>query len=206
MLPARAGVHGTRVDRRRRPRLHGEQSRGAREDEGRRLVHPGRFRELRLQPLARVPRRAGGRVQGPRHVTPANVANTFTYTLNLTRCLKGSASDLPAARPRRSDSRRSPRSRAAAARGSTTRRRWCSSSGSSCGGPERDSADACQLSVRRSAANAPNACLLMRPGRLELPRTIRSTRPSTLRVYQFRHRRVVAADYRPGPGAGGDVG
>ncbi len=31
---------------------------------------------------------------------------------------------------------------------------------------------------------------LVRPGRLELPRTIRSTRPSTLRVYQFRHRRV----------------
>ena len=37
----------------------------------------------------------------------------------------------------------------------------------------------------------------VRPGRLELPRTIRSTRPSTLRVYQFRHRRV-AADYRAG--------
>src|SRR2546423_12645934 len=33
----------------------------------------------------------------------------------------------------------------------------------------------------------------VRPGRLELPRTMRSTRPSTLRVYQFRHRRVVAA-------------
>jgi hypothetical protein len=29
----------------------------------------------------------------------------------------------------------------------------------------------------------------MRPRRLELPRTNRSTRPSTLRVYQFRHRR-----------------
>src|SRR5918998_5236794 len=36
----------------------------------------------------------------------------------------------------------------------------------------------------------------MRPGRLELPRAIRPTRPSTLRVYQFRHRRVAAADYR----------
>jgi hypothetical protein len=31
---------------------------------------------------------------------------------------------------------------------------------------------------------------LMRPRRLELPRTKRSTRPSTLRVYQFRHRRA----------------
>ena len=30
----------------------------------------------------------------------------------------------------------------------------------------------------------------VRPGRLELPRAIRPTRPSTLRVYQFRHERV----------------
>ena len=30
----------------------------------------------------------------------------------------------------------------------------------------------------------------MRPGRFELPRSKRTTRPSTLRVYQFRHRRV----------------
>jgi hypothetical protein len=30
----------------------------------------------------------------------------------------------------------------------------------------------------------------MRPGRFELPRPKRATRPSTLRVYQFRHRRV----------------
>jgi hypothetical protein len=29
----------------------------------------------------------------------------------------------------------------------------------------------------------------MRPSGLEPPRTIQSTRPSTLRVYQFRHRR-----------------
>jgi hypothetical protein len=39
----------------------------------------------------------------------------------------------------------------------------------------------------------------VRPGRLELPRAIRPTRPSTLRVYQFRHRRVTAADYRSRP-------
>ena len=32
----------------------------------------------------------------------------------------------------------------------------------------------------------------MRPGRFELPRSKRTTRPSTLRVYQFRHRRVAA--------------
>jgi hypothetical protein len=30
----------------------------------------------------------------------------------------------------------------------------------------------------------------MRPGRFELPRSKRTTRPSTLRVYQFRHRRL----------------
>jgi hypothetical protein len=30
----------------------------------------------------------------------------------------------------------------------------------------------------------------MRPGRLELPPRLHGTRPSTLRVYQFRHRRV----------------
>jgi hypothetical protein len=30
----------------------------------------------------------------------------------------------------------------------------------------------------------------VRPGRLELPPRLRRTRPSTLRVYQFRHRRV----------------
>ena len=42
----------------------------------------------------------------------------------------------------------------------------------------------------------------MRPGRLELPPRIRGTRPSTLRVYQFRHRRVVAGDYRRGMGIG----
>jgi hypothetical protein len=34
--------------------------------------------------------------------------------------------------------------------------------------------------------------VLVRPGRLELPRALRPTRPSTLRVYQFRHRRVTA--------------
>src|SRR3954447_21591799 len=41
----------------------------------------------------------------------------------------------------------------------------------------------------------------VRPGRLELPRGKPPTRPSTLRVYQFRHRRVNGADYRPGTGA-----
>ena len=63
--------------------------------------------------------------------------------------------------------------------------------------------------LRREAANpgalsngrGSSKALLVRPGRLELPRTIRSTRPSTLRVYQFRHRRVVAGDYRRGVGS-----
>jgi hypothetical protein len=47
----------------------------------------------------------------------------------------------------------------------------------------------------------------MRPRRLELPRTIRSTRPSTLRVYQFRHRRVGGQyrDARAGRQAGARV-
>jgi hypothetical protein len=45
----------------------------------------------------------------------------------------------------------------------------------------------------------------MRPRRLELPRTIRSTRPSTLRVYQFRHRRV-GGQYNLGFAAGRNVG
>ena len=35
----------------------------------------------------------------------------------------------------------------------------------------------------------------MRPGRLELPRPKRATRPSTLRVYQFRHRRLWEGEY-----------
>jgi site-specific DNA recombinase len=39
---------------------------------------------------------------------------------------------------------------------------------------------------------------LVRPSGLEPPRTKRSTRPSTLRVYQFRHRRR-GAEYSPGP-------
>lgn len=34
-----------------------------------------------------------------------------------------------------------------------------------------------------------SGAFLMRPRGLEPPRTIQSTRPSTLRVYQFRHRR-----------------
>jgi hypothetical protein len=38
----------------------------------------------------------------------------------------------------------------------------------------------------------------MRPSGLEPPRTIRSTRPSTLRVYQFRHERR-AGEYIRGP-------
>src|ERR1017187_9770591 len=37
----------------------------------------------------------------------------------------------------------------------------------------------------------------MPPRSLELPRTNQSTRPSTLRVYQFRHRRV-GGQYSPG--------
>src|SRR4051794_35493394 len=44
---------------------------------------------------------------------------------------------------------------------------------------------------------------IMRPGRLELPRDIRPTRPSTLRVYQFRHRRVRVAQYRADFGSSG---
>src|SRR5919204_2666002 len=39
---------------------------------------------------------------------------------------------------------------------------------------------------------------LVRPGRLELPPGIPRTRPSTLRVYQFRHRRVAGANYSGG--------
>src|SRR6202012_2991236 len=38
----------------------------------------------------------------------------------------------------------------------------------------------------------------MRPRGLEPPRTIQSTRPSTLGVYQFRHRRV-GGEYSPEP-------
>ena len=41
---------------------------------------------------------------------------------------------------------------------------------------------------------------LMRSSGLEPPRTIRSTRPSTLRVYQFRHERR-AGEYIPAPGS-----
>jgi hypothetical protein len=40
----------------------------------------------------------------------------------------------------------------------------------------------------------------VRPRGLEPPRTNQSTRPSTLRVYQFRHRRV-AGQYIPVPWA-----
>src|SRR5215213_1042239 len=40
----------------------------------------------------------------------------------------------------------------------------------------------------------------MRPGRLELPRGKPPTRPSTLRVYQFRHRRVTARIIEAGAG------
>src|SRR3954465_2364109 len=42
--------------------------------------------------------------------------------------------------------------------------------------------------------------LLVRPGRLELPRGKPPTRPSTLRVYQFRHRRVTARIIEPALG------
>jgi hypothetical protein len=51
-----------------------------------------------------------------------------------------------------------------------------------------------------SSGRDSNKTTEVRPGRLELPPRIRGTRPSTLRVYQFRHRRVVAGDYRPGKG------
>jgi hypothetical protein len=52
--------------------------------------------------------------------------------------------------------------------------------------------------IRRVAAEPPPkiaitrrpARISMRPGRLELPPRLHRTRPSTLRVYQFRHRRV----------------
>ena len=40
---------------------------------------------------------------------------------------------------------------------------------------------------------------VMRPGRLELPRSKRTTRPSTLRVYQFRRRRVREPSIEPAP-------
>src|ERR1700741_1586029 len=43
----------------------------------------------------------------------------------------------------------------------------------------------------------------MRPGRLELPPRLHRTRPSTLRVYQFRHRRVEAPSIEPGSGLPG---
>ena len=42
------------------------------------------------------------------------------------------------------------------------------------------------------------AGLFMRPRGLEPPRPIQATRPSTLRVYQFRHRREWGVDYRCG--------
>ena len=50
----------------------------------------------------------------------------------------------------------------------------------------------------RPRTKKPRTCgaFSMRPRRLELPRTNRSTRPSTLRVYQFRHRRV-GGQYSP---------
>jgi hypothetical protein len=42
----------------------------------------------------------------------------------------------------------------------------------------------------QTAENPTFAGFPMRPGRFELPRPVKVTRPSTLRVYQFRHRRV----------------
>jgi hypothetical protein len=55
----------------------------------------------------------------------------------------------------------------------------------------------------RPSATEPLDCRgsSMRPRGFEPPRTIRSTRPSTLRVYQFRHRRVGRASIAPGRGA-----
>src|SRR6476659_10171291 len=44
----------------------------------------------------------------------------------------------------------------------------------------------------------------VRPRGLEPPRTIQSTRPSTLRVYQFRHRRL-GGQYIRGVWHGGDA-
>ena len=47
----------------------------------------------------------------------------------------------------------------------------------------------------------------MRRRGLEPPRAIKPTRPSTLRVYQFRHRRVRGAEYsRVAPEGTGRVG
>jgi hypothetical protein len=45
----------------------------------------------------------------------------------------------------------------------------------------------------------PSGAFPVRPRGLEPPRTIQSTRPSTLRVYQFRHRRV-GGQYSPAQG------
>src|SRR5205807_4583170 len=45
----------------------------------------------------------------------------------------------------------------------------------------------------------------MRPGRLELPPRIRGTRPSTLRVYQFRHRRLLPRIIGPGGSVARDL-
>ena len=47
---------------------------------------------------------------------------------------------------------------------------------------------------------------VVRPRGLEPPRTIKSTRPSTLRVYQFRHRRWKGGQYSPGPECPGGPG
>ena len=63
------------------------------------------------------------------------------------------------------------------------------------GPPQPGSARVDPFKNEKSPARA--GLFLMRPRRLELPRTNRSTRPSTLRVYQFRHRRV-GGQYSPG--------
>ena len=54
-----------------------------------------------------------------------------------------------------------------------------------------------------SGGQGSNVDLMVRPRGLEPPRTIQSTRPSTLRVYQFRHRRL-GGQYIRGVWHGGD--
>src|SRR3954451_17950292 len=74
-------------------------------------------------------------------------------------------------------------------------------------GPALASARGLSKSLLRVAPGALCACTSsttneVRPGRLELPPGIRRTRPSALRVYQFRHRRVDAPIIEPEPVSG----
>ena len=85
---ARPGLHAERVDRRRRLGLRSGQPPGAGEDLRLWLVHAGRPLELRPEPLGGLPGPAGRRLQGPSTLPAANPAHTFSYRLNLTRCLR----------------------------------------------------------------------------------------------------------------------